>query len=132
MGRLRAAVQDDRVVAASLVLLGVVLAMLGLAGRPAAALDGTVVEQYSVWWHLLILVCAAATLLAKRRHPVLTLAVVAALAALDGYLGGGIAIFVVALRRALHRGAGHPAGRAAPDHRRRGRRERRRSGRWPC
>ncbi|NUU17231.1 two-component sensor histidine kinase [Cellulomonas humilata] len=96
MGRvLRARVQDDRVVAAGLVLLGVVLAMLGLAGRPPDALDGTVLERYAVWWHLLILTCAAATLLAKRRHPVLTLVVVAALAALDGYLGGGIAIFVV-------------------------------------
>ncbi|KQR11800.1 histidine kinase [Cellulomonas sp. Leaf334] len=96
MGRLlRAWMQDDRVVAGSLVLLGVLLAMLGLAGRPPRALAGTVVGQYAVWWHLLILVCAAAMLLAKRRHPVLTLVVIAALSAVDGYLGGGIAIFVV-------------------------------------
>ena len=93
--RLRAGMQDDRVVAGTLVLLGVVLAMIGLAGRPPRALAGTVVAQYAVWWHLLILGCAATALLAKRRHPVATLVVVAALAALDGYLGGGIVIFVV-------------------------------------
>ena len=95
MGRLRAWMQDDRVVAGTLVLLGVVLAAIGLAGRPPRALAGTLVSQYAVWWHLLILVCAATTLLAKRRHPVATLVVIAALAALDGYLGGGIVIFVV-------------------------------------
>ena len=95
MGRLRGWIEDDRVVVGTLVLLGVVLAMLGLAGRPSRALAGTVIAQYAVWWHLLILVCAASTLLAKRRHPVLTLVVVAALTALDGYLGGGIVIFVV-------------------------------------
>ncbi|WP_315096943.1 histidine kinase [uncultured Cellulomonas sp.] len=95
MGRLRALGQDDRVVALALVLLGVVLAMIGLSGRPPDLLDGTVVERYAVWWHLLILGCAAAALLAKRSHPVRTLVVVAVLAALDGFLGGGIAIFVV-------------------------------------
>ena len=96
MGRvLRAGMQDDRVVSTTLVLLGVVLAVLGLAGRPADALDGTAIAQYAVWWHLLILVCAAAALLGKRRHPVVTLAIVAMLAALDGYLGGGIVVFVV-------------------------------------
>lgn len=96
MGRLlRAGVQDDRVVAVSLVLFGVVLALLGLAGRPPRALADTVVGQYAVWWHLLILLCAATMLLAKRRHPVLTLVVVAALSVVDGYLGGGIAVFVV-------------------------------------
>jgi signal transduction histidine kinase len=95
MGRLRSAMEDDRVVAASLVVLGVLLAMLGLSGRPPAALTGTTIDRYAVWWHLLILVAAAATLLAKRRHPVLTLTVVAALAVVDGYLGGGITVFVV-------------------------------------
>jgi len=96
MGRLlRRAMQDDRAVAGTLVVLGVVLAMLGLAGRPPVALADTVVGQYAVWWHLLILVLAATALLAKRRHPVATLVVVAVLAAVDGYLGGGIVIFVV-------------------------------------
>ena len=95
MGRLRAAMQDDRVVAASLVLLGVVLAILGLSGNPPATLLDTVIGRYAVWWHLLILVASASMLLAKRRHPVLTLVVVAALAVLDGYLGGGITVFVV-------------------------------------
>ncbi|KQT02004.1 ATP-binding protein [Cellulomonas sp. Leaf395] len=96
MGRLlRRAMQDDRAVAGSLVVLGVVLAMLGLAGRPPVAMADTVVGQYAVWWHLLILVLAATMLLAKRRHPVATLVVVAVLAAVDGYLGGGIVIFVV-------------------------------------
>ncbi|KQY22941.1 hypothetical protein ASD16_10065 [Cellulomonas sp. Root485] len=93
--RLRAWTEDDRAVAGTLVVLGVALAMIGLAGRPPRALAGTVVGEYAVWWHLLILGCAATALLAKRRHPVATLVVVAALAALDGYLGGGIVIFVV-------------------------------------
>lgn len=96
MGRvLRAQLQDERVIAGIILLLGVVLAMLGLAGRPPRALADTVVGQYAVWWHLLILVLAVGALLGKRRHPVVTLVVVAALAAVDGYLGGGIAIFVV-------------------------------------
>lgn len=96
MGRvLRDRLEDERVVAVVILLLGVALAMLGLAGRPPRALAGTVVEQYAVWWHLLILVLAVVALLGKRRHPVRTLVVVAVLAAVDGYLGGGIAIFVV-------------------------------------
>jgi hypothetical protein len=85
MGRLlRTGMQDDRVVSGVLVLLGVVLALVGLAGEPPDALAGSVIDRYGVWWHLLILVTAATVLLAKRRHPVLTLVLVAALAVLDG------------------------------------------------
>ena len=70
MGRLlRTWMQEDRAVSLTLVVFGVVLALLGLAGRPPRSLAGTVIGQYAVWWHLLILVCAAAALLAKRRHP---------------------------------------------------------------
>ncbi len=69
MGRLlRAWMQDDRAIAGTLVVFGVLLALLGLAGRPPRALADTVIGQYAVWWHLLILVCAATMLLAKRRH----------------------------------------------------------------
>ncbi|GEK22320.1 ATP-binding protein [Cellulomonas xylanilytica] len=96
MGRLlRAWMQDDRAIAGTLVVFGVLLALLGLAGRPPRALADTVIGQYAVWWHLLILVCAATMLLAKRRHPVLAVVVIAVLSAIDGYLGGGIAVFVV-------------------------------------